>query len=362
MLRAVVIAVLVTTGCRPEDALSRARHEAAELHAKAARTALTIDPARAVVAARLAQQADPLDPAWGDLLLRARAHHALALGLELPKERWAEAEYESEAGEKRDPEFSHVYRAVFCLVTLVRGDAPTAERDLAPVVAKHPDWATGQALLARALDANQKPDEAYAAYLRALELDTSARAPYLPAARLMLARGEGTRAVKTLEAALAHGESIGVRLALAEAYDAVSRLPDATAQLERAVAVEPNYAASRLNLAEHLTREARFAEAEAQYTAAARLGAEPLATRGLGLVAWAQRDAEKAARAFERVLQLAPQDPTTLFYGAEATEALKKPADAARLYERYVSAAAALPAEADRVATARERIARLSRR
>ncbi len=355
------VALALTLSACTGDSLARARHEAAELHAKSARATLAFDPARSVVAARLAVQADPLDPAYGDLLMRARALEALDLGLALPHERWLEAEYESEAGATRDPEFSHAYRAERCLVDLVRSDPSTAEKECSPVIAAHLDWAPGHTLLGRIFEANHKPTEALAEYDKALALDKSARAPFLPAARLMIARGDLPRAVTTLEAALAFGDSLAVRLALAEAYDGVGRHADATAQLARAVAIDPNHGPARLLYAEHLTREARFPEAESEYGVASRLGFEPLATRGLGLVAWAQRDAEKAARAFERVLQLAPLDSTTLFFAAEATEALKKPAEAARLYERYVTVATTLPAEADRVATARERILRLTK-
>lgn len=360
MYRAVIVVCLLA-GCRQEDPLARSRHEAAELHAALARAAIDFDPARALVAARLAAQADPLDPLYGDLLLRARAANVVAKG-DIPREQWAEVEYESEVGEKRDPQFRHLYRGEICLLNLVRADAPTAERDLVPVVAEHPEWAAGQTLLGRIYEATGKPGEALAAYRKALELDRTARAPFLPAARLMLARGEAANAVSTLEAALPFGATLEVELALAEAYDAVSRRTDATAELARAVKGNPNSAQARLRYAEHLTLEGRLAEAELEYLAAGRLGGEPLATRGLGLLAYAQQDWAKAARAFEAVLQLAPKDPSTLFYAADAAEQLKKTQEAAKLYERFVEAALAVPAEADRVATARERIARLTRK
>lgn len=350
---------LAAAGCRTEDPLARARHDAAEFHARAARDALGFDPVRAVIAARLAAQSDPLDPSYVELYLRARAQEALALGAELPRSRFAEAQYEAWTGERRDPEFRHVYVGVACLVVLATGDPATAERDLLEAMKGHEDWAAGQALLGRIYEARRKPDEALAAYSKALELDTSARAPYLPAARLMLTRGDFTRAAKTLEAALPHDGGPAVRIALAEAYDGVSRFNDATAQLAKAVELDPRHAQARMNYAEHLTREGRFVEADAEYVAAGRLGAEPLATRGRGLVAWAQRDAARASAAFAQVLQLVPEDTTTLFYAAEAAEALKKPAEAAALYEKYVTAAAAFPAESDRVATARERVLRL---
>jgi len=353
--------LLVLGACRSEDPLAAKRHAMAEQFAGQVGDLLTADPRRAVVMAELAARADPLDPKYLSLELRAHAIEALTLQARLPADRWVRVDAEAAAGLANDPEFAHVYQATLSMVMWLRGDAATASRDLVEIVKQKPDWALGHHLLARTLEAFDKPAEALLEYEAAIRTDKTGRGPWADAGRLFLASGDTAKAIERLEEALAHGDDAQLRKLLAQAYDRVNRGLDATAQLARAVGFEPTNANTRLAYADHLVQQGQLAQAQAEYTVASRNGGEPLATRGLGLIAVMSKDWPRALKSFELVLQLAPTDASTLFFAGEASDELKKPADAVKYYERFMEVAATQPAEADRAALVKERLARLKK-
>jgi tetratricopeptide (TPR) repeat protein len=109
---------------------------------------------------------------------------------------------------------------------------------------------------------------ARAAFARAVEEDASFYAAHAEMAKLSLFQGDTAEAVREFEAALAVNPSDPV-----VAYDfgvvllTAKRAPEAAAQLSRSVALAPDYAAARFNLAIALEAVGRIDDAIEQYAA-----------------------------------------------------------------------------------------------
>jgi tetratricopeptide (TPR) repeat protein len=348
--------------CQPGDPFAKARAEAAQQHARAAEQAIgTGDFARAVAAAELARQSQPENPAHTDLLVRVRAFETVASWSTVPKDRWPALLYEASAGRTRDKAHEHVYRAVLAAGEMAQGDLAAALEDMKSVVNDQPEWALGHATLGRFHDAKKETDAAILEYERALRLDAKSKV-HLPLARLYASRNLIDKARAMFNEALAESRTATVFYELGQLEDQAGRTQEALGLYERAVALYPRHGPARLAYAEHLVFAQRHGDAEHHFKVAGQLGMEPLATRGLGVIHTAREDWAQAAQAFALVLQLTPQDVGTLMLAAQANDKLGKKDEAAKLYERFVAIAVNQPNEAQRVGSAKARLAELKKK
>jgi len=248
---------------------------------------------------------------------------------------------------------------------------------------------------ASAVDGASAADLAYA--LRVLEEeapDAHVAARRVVAGRLALHRGEAAAAARHLEHALeADPEQIGALNDLGVLYLGQGRSEDAAAVLRRAVAARDN-AASRLNLAaavaalegpvpalEHLKQAAALApdsvevqrqladaaralgrmdEAEAAIRKALELERDPMTLLSLGNLYYQQRDFDKAAAVFARVVEARPDLHAALFRLAVSLQRTGRGPDAAKAYRVYLERAARAPGEERRAALAREALGALA--
>ena len=354
-----VCCCLSLTACQDEQQQRRAAIAAG--HAAVAKDALEKNQlARAVYAAELAAQYEPLEPRYKDLSLRVSLAQIALNRPSLTLDQYGRAAYQAESLEQRDPEFAHVYATVRAIDAFARGDVAKGELAVREVVKRKPDYVAGWLMLGDLLAASQRLKEALEAFEAAAKLEpTNARAVSnlgMLAARL----GDSAKAVEYLTAALSTDDTAGTRATLGNAWVALDQPAKGLPHLEKAVELAPREGRYRVNLGEALLKLGQLELATKRFKEGLALDAEPWASRGLGAVALKSKDFAAARTAFSKVLTLSPDDTSTLFLAAEAEEGLGHGPDAAKLYERFASLAQAVPSESSRVLLARDRLARLT--
>jgi predicted Zn-dependent protease len=119
-------------------------------------------------------------------------------------------------------------RVQLAVVKLRAGDAAVAEYHLRDAIATDPDSAVAWSNLGSTLRMLARPEEAIAAFQRALELDPSDYAPALNLGSLLVESGRAAEAIPVLESAAALRDEDGSATAqLIAAYNAVGRADDA---------------------------------------------------------------------------------------------------------------------------------------
>lgn len=351
--------LLVLAGCR--DQQREERVAIAQGHAAVARAALQQGQlARAVYAAELAAQYDPLDPAHRDLSLRVSLAQIAAARPSLTRDQYARAAYQAESLEKRDPQSAHIYATVRAIDAFARGEVASAEVAVREVTTQHPEYVPAWLMLGDMLQATQRPQEALAAFQAAAKAEPANARAVTNQGMLSAQLGDPAKAVEYLNLAVSLEDTAGVRATLGNSFLALGNATEAIKHLERAIELAPREGRYRVNQGEAYLKADQLELASKRFKEGLALEAEPWASRGLGAVALKKRDFVTAQAAFARVLASSPADPSTLFFAAEVEEGLSRPAEAAKLYERFVTAAQAFPNEGTRVTLARDRLARLA--
>ena len=346
-------------GCR--DPLREKRAQLAAAEAVEADAALSKgNLQRAVFAAELASQYEPLDPAYRDLSIRVSLAQIAANRPSLSLEQYGRAAYQAEALAHRDAANNHVYETVRAIDAYARGDAAGAEQRLRAVTTATPNYGPAWLMLGDLLLASHRPKEALTAFEAALNFDRQNPRAISNVGMIYAQLGDATAAIEKLTQALQIDDTAAVRATLANAYLALDRPMDALAHFARASQLDPKDGRYRVSLGETHLKLDQLDEAAASFRDGAALGAEPWASRGLGAVALKRKDFATAYQAFTRVLAMAPDETSTLFFAAETQEGLAHPADAAKLYARFAEVAEKLPSEKARVLLAKDRMARLT--
>lgn len=335
------------------------RAEAARRHVANAEAALEKgDFARALAAAGLATEYDPLDPTLRDLVLRARLTALAVAPHTTSSDHPADLEYQAEWMAERDPARSHLWSTARGWLAMGRGDDVGAQVRFREAVRAKADFAPAQAGLGQVLLRAQKADEAAAAFDAALVADPRSPQALAGLGRLLLNRNEPARAAEVLAKALEVADAASVRMDLAAAL-APTRPGEAGAQLQRAIALEPRNGEAHRRLGELLTQLGQPGAARAELTTASQLGAEPLATFGLAVLDRKEGQPAQAARRFEAVSNADPRLAAAGYLAGVSYEEAGDLGAAAKALQRYLEQAGGEPAEKDRVADARKRLAAL---
>jgi Tfp pilus assembly protein PilF len=314
---------------------------------------------RAIAAAELAASYDPLDPKLRDLVLRARLTAAAEGAAGLHPERNRELDFHAEVMIARDPPRAHVYKTARGYLAFGRNDLAAAEAHFRDGIKDKAEFAPSHVGLGVVFLQTGKRDEARTSFNDALSHDADYRPALAQLGALLLDKSENEKAVEILTKALAKGDSADVRLSLASAYAAMQKIGEAGEQLQKAVALEPNNAEAQRRVGDFFAAIGQLEAAERAFANASRLGAEPGATFGLGIVQLKKGNPGDAARLFDGVLRLAPQMPLALYNAGLAHEGAGNSAEAARRFEAYLSVAKAEPKETTRLADASARLERL---
>lgn len=348
----------VLAGC--QDPLMQQRRELAAHQAAVANEALAKgELQRALFAAELASQYEPLDPNLKDLQLRVSLAQIAATRPSLSLEQFARAAYQARALAERDPSNKHVYETVAAIDAFARGDSAGAEQKVRAVTEASKDYAPAWLLLGELMLASRRPAEARTAFEQAATLQPHNVRAVANLGMAYAQLGDANKAVEALSRSLSMEDTAAVRSTLANAYVALNRPVDALMHFAAAAKLEPRDGRYRVSLGETHLKLDQVEEAAASFRDAATLGAEPWASRGLGAVALKKKDFGAAKQAFSRVLAMAPDELSTLFFAAETEEGLEHPAEAVKLYSRFSELADKVPSENARVLLARDRIARL---
>ncbi|MFO0598172.1 MAG: tetratricopeptide repeat protein [Myxococcaceae bacterium] len=360
-LALVSVVVVAVSSCKEKDLLAEQRHALAEAQKTAATQALaTGDLQRALFAAELAAQYEPLDPAYRDLALRVSLAHIAAQRPNLSLDQFARAAYQAEVLSARDPDAKHIYDTVIATDLFARGKPKDALERVTAVTVKKPDYAAAWVLKGELHQAAHELKEALAAFEAANGLDRKNRRVVANLGTLYAQTGDA-RAIDTLLVALELEDTAAVRLTLANVYLGLGRPLDALPHFAKAAQLEPRDGKYRVALGEAHLKLDQLDQALQSFRDASALNAEPWASRGVGAVALKKKDYPTAHLAFTRVLALNPDELSTLYFDAETLEALNKPAEAKPLYERFLQLAQSVPSEAPRVLLAKDRLARLSK-
>jgi tetratricopeptide (TPR) repeat protein len=150
------------------------------------------------------------------------------------------------------------------------GRAAESEAELRRLVERHPGFALGWFNLAKALEEQDKPEEACASYYRATQL-----APRLAEAHSNLGHAL-SKLQRFEEAEQAHRASIACKpdhapfhVNLAIVLNALRRLPEAEAACREALKRDPRLLAARIMLGRSVARQGRWSEGLACFEAAA---------------------------------------------------------------------------------------------
>ena len=263
-----------------------------------------------------------------------------------------------------------MYEAQFNLgLLLLRSqDSAGALPYLEAAIAKKPTL-TGESALARALMQQKRYVEAEAHYRKAVELDPARREDLLDLAvayeedrkvaeairlyrefpkhavaqyrlgLLLKTSGDTAEATTALEASVAQSPTVENLLALAQAYLAEKRIPEADAAAARATAAEPKDVEIRLFYGRILRDQRKFPAAAAQFLAATQI--KPDSREAWNELAAALTIAEQypqALMALDKAAALGDEIPGNLFFRALVLDRLEQRPAALAAYERFLEA------------------------
>lgn len=174
-----------------------------------------------------------------------------------------------------------------------------------------------------------------------------------------LSLGHRERAVEGLQQAVAKGAGLAAALDLARLLLDDQRWADAVPHLETVLRADPgNVEALRL-LGSALYRLERFEQAADTYRKAYGLQPEPRTLLSAVIALHGGRSHEQALALLEPLLPQAAAVPEIRYERALLLLDMKRTADAGSELEAYIQLASTLPAERQRVAEAKHRLARL---
>ncbi len=344
------------SSCKRED--SAAARVAAGYAREARELAAQGKLDQALVAALFATEYEPLEPSHRDLLWQLR-FEALAtspesVGVEQPLQ-W---EYQAGQLAQRDGTRAHVYQTALGYLALTRKDQALAESHFREALRIRQGWVPPMLGLARLLSAQAtKAEEAERLFVAVLEAEPKNAAALAGYGGLLLER-RPEQAAKLLARAVEVADRAPTRLLLASALSASGKAEEAGGHLERATRLQPGNGEAFRRLGEWFLTYGKLHEAEAAFGEASRLGAEPLATFGLGLVDLREGRGAQAAKRFEAVASSDARLFEAEYQAGRAFELAGDLPNAKRAFERYLRAAGDSVAHQAQVQDVQSRLAR----
>ena len=158
-------------------------------------------------------------------------------------------------------------------------------------------------------------------------------------AQLLAANGTSAEAIPALEQAVQQSPTVANRLALADAYKANKQTDKVIAQLQLAVAAEPDNFELRMDLGRELRDLRRFVPAAEQFRAAAKIRpASVKAWNELANVLVVGEDYAGGLAALDHVRALGQEGAGDYFYRAISLEKLRQPKPALEAYRQFLAA------------------------
>ena len=151
------------------------------------------------------------------------------------------------------------------------------------------------------------PNEALAAYEKALELDPSNIEAAVGAGKLMEAQGDTAGAEKAYLTAAGLGDGAGMER-LVGLYIKLKRLPDAESWLRKYLAANQQNSAARVQLGRILAAEGKTQEAIAALNSVNNSAADPAISRELATLYLENKQYDAAAKILEDLVQKNPKD------------------------------------------------------
>lgn len=353
---------LLACACARPDPFAAQRHAIALTHAAEAEGALAKhDYVRATIAANAAVQADPLDPAMHDLALRVRLT-ALARRPETAQvQNVAELDYAAEMLAKRDAAHLTDYLLARAELALASGSDDAAERYLDQALARKDAGVAAPLALGRLESKRGQHAKALASFQAALKLDPDSTEALTALGAEEFLENKPDAAAKALAKAVAHKDATALAHRLyGLALYSQKKVEQAGQELQRAVQLDPKDGLSQHALGDFWLATGQLDRANAAYSTASKLGAEPEATYGLAEVAVRQKDDARAASLFAAVAKSSGGTLEAAFEAGMAYERAGQAQNAATWLEAYVRAATSVASEQPRVAQARTVLAQLT--
>ncbi len=310
----------------------------------------------AIAAAELASRYDATDPRHLDLVLRLKLE-ALALD-DAPSSIATPMEVETWAllMQQRDPSRWHVYELARAGAKVAKSDLQGAEVHLREALKRAPDLAKAHAILGKLLLEQGKMAEAVP------ELEAAAKGEPRPSGvsanlgRALIRAGRTPEAISQLLAAIAEHDAADLRLDLSAVLLAQGNLNGAGEQLRKALELDPRNGDAYRRYGEWLLAAGDLKTAELAFANASKLGAEPLATFGMGLTMLRQGKAAQAAPLFEAVARQAPQLLAPVYFAGVSWAEAGKDSAAREWLTGYLQRAGNDPSEAERIKDASARL------
>lgn len=191
--------------------------------------------------------------------------------------------------------------------------------------------------------ANQRPEQAIAAYRRATQVDFDNLEAYIHLAHVLTEQRRLDEAIAAYRRAIqVNGRDARAYVGLGKALAELKRTEEAIAAYRRAIQVSPEQPDAYTGLAELLSGENRLAEALNHYQKALNLSEKPsanthtLALVGLGRALQAQNKLEDAIAMFRRAIQVSPSNTWAYIYLGRALTEKKQFNDANALYKHVL--------------------------
>jgi tetratricopeptide (TPR) repeat protein len=194
------------------------------------------------------------------------------------------------------------------------GKLPESYERIRAARAAHPDDPQLQVLFGEISAAARRPDDAEAAFRKAIEIDPNNIAAYTSLASLFVRTGRTDEAIATYERALEQSPKSGsLHLLLASLLEAAGRLEDAMGHYEAAIEIDPDLAIAKNNLAYLMAERGKDLDRalDLAQEAKANLPDNPNAADTLGWVLY-KKKVPAAAISYlrEAVGGLKPDDPS----------------------------------------------------
>jgi tetratricopeptide (TPR) repeat protein len=195
---------------------------------------------------------------------------------------------------------------------------PDAVRILRRVTVWQPEKAGAWYYLGVALSKSGEPEQAIAAYQRAIALDPQYASPWNGLGNVYADLRRYDEAIAAYQRAIALDPQLAAPWhGLGVVYTDLRRYDEAIAAYQRAIDIDPRYAYPWNGLGNVYRRQGRYDEAIAAYQRAIDIDPQYASPwNGLGLVYTLQGELEQAVAAFRRAIELEPEEGT--YYGSLA--------------------------------------------
>jgi len=317
------------------------------------------DYSRALIAARQAVAYAPFNPDARDLLIRAEMFAVANTNSTIDAGDLGTLLYNAEVMIEREPQHLAEYQTARGYLLLGAGDPKAATLAFDAAIAAKPQYLRPQ--LGKARSQREQGDDggALATLKQARHIDGTNTTVLLSLAQGHARAGELSEAIAAQAELLKLQPKATAMLDLARLQSAAGKAQEAGKLFRRAITKEPEFAPAHVELGNWLLSQGKASEASAEFDAARKLGASVEGAVGLGKVALARGDFNRAEGIFDRVYQADSNSLSALYFAARAREGAGKRPQAANMYAQFLNNAARSPKYAALKKDAQARLGRL---